>query len=181
MRKQLLLAGLILIGALPSAVAACGGGDEGEPADSTPSVKSDPTASPTVQAFSIETIEKGGRSGVAGQEQQVFKIEAEAEWEEFWASHRANVIPMPPLPAVDFADEIAIAVVDHQEPSGGFRFEIRDIEEVDGRLLVRVTRQIPGSDCVVPEVITRPFHIVRLTATDLEPELKVSSEIKDCG
>jgi hypothetical protein len=129
----------------------------------------------------FETIGAGDQSGVSGGQPQLLKLDTQAKWEEFWSRHQSVVTPQPDVPAVDFSQEMVIAVVDKQESSGGFGIEITDIEDDGGRLVVRVSKQVPGSDCIVTAVITQPFHIVRTAGSDLEPELVISEEAYSCG
>jgi hypothetical protein len=168
------------------AIAACSSVGSG---GSTPAPQGSPTApataplpagSPTA-AEVFETIDIGDQSGVAGERPQVFKLDTQAGWEELWSRHQANVSAAPGVPDVDFSREMVIAAVDQAEPSGGYRFEITGIEEVEGRLVVRVSKQIPGPDCIVTAVITQPFHVMRMAKSDLEPELAISEETYSCG
>jgi hypothetical protein len=171
---------------LPAAVAAlvllalvaCSGvGSSG----STPAPQGSPTVPVNAPAEVFETIDIGDQSGVAGERPQVFKLDTQAGWEELWSRHQANVSPAPGVPDVDFSREMVIAAVDQTDPSGGYRFEITGIEEVEGRLLVRVSKQSPGPDCIVTAVITQPFHVVRMAKSDLEPDLLITEEIYSCG
>ncbi len=148
---------------------------------STPAPRGSPTVPVNAPAEVFETIDIGDRSGVAGERSQVFKLDTQAGWEELWSRHQANVLPVQGLPLVDFTQEMVIAAVDQTEPSGGYRFEITGIEEIEGRLVVRVSRTIPGPDCIVTAVITQPSHIVRMAKSDLEPELLISEETYSCG
>ena len=159
--------------------------DNGLPMDLSPEPSPSPQdgqASPdNGLPMDFETIAVGQHSGIVGQQPQVFKIETQAQWEDFWARHQAIVTPAPALPSVDFSQQMVIAAVDQQEPSGGYRFEITAIEAVEGSLTVRVTKQAPGPDCVVTAEITQPFHIVRTAKSDLEPQLAISEETVSCG
>ncbi len=47
--------------------------------------------------------------------------------------------------------------------------------------MVRVSKAIPGPDCIVTAVITQPFHLVRMAKSDLAPDLLVSEETYGCG
>ncbi len=147
----------------------------------TPAPQGSPTVPVNAPAEVFETIDIGDQSGVGGEQPQVFKLDTRAGWEELWSRHQANVSPAPGVPDVDFSREMVIAVVDQTEPSGGYRFEITGIEEVEGRLVVRVSKAIPGPDCIVTAVITQPFHVVRMAKSDLEPELLISEETYSCG
>lgn len=184
-------------------VAACGGEEASPAPSSSPEVRSAPSPSPgdgqpvafatpspapgdgqptppAVRTMEFETIEKGQHSGIGGQEPQVFKVDTQAAWEEFWSRHQAVITPAPPLPAVDFSQEMVIAAVDGQEPSGGYRLEITGMEEIEDGLLVRVRKEKPGQRCIVAAAITQPFHIVRTPKSDLEPQLAVSEETYSC-
>ncbi len=152
-----------------------------DPGGSTPARQGRPTVPVNAPAEVFETIDIGDQSGVAGERPQVFTLDTEDQWADFWARHNAIVTPQPALPAVDFSRDMVIAVVDQTEPSGGYRFEITGIEEVEGRLVVRVSKTIPGSDCIVTAVITQPFHLVRMAKSDLEPEVEITSGTYSCG
>ena len=170
----------LLVGVTLFVLAACVGEEEVSP-EPAPSDQTTPAAPADGSSLTFETIETGDQSGIALEQPQLFKIETQAQWEQFWSQHRANVIPAPDLPQVDFPREMVIAAVDQDEPSGGFGFEITDIEDVEGRLVVRVRKDVPGPDCVVTAVITQPFHIVRTVQSDLQPELAISEETYSCG
>ena len=187
---------LLFIGLFVTATAfllgACGGEEEVSPG-TTPSSQSSPTApgtapspqsSPTAPAggpVAFETIASGDQSGMSDGQLQLLKLDTQAKWEEFWSRHQSVVMPQPDVPPVDFSREMVIAVVDKRESSGGFGIEITDIEDDGGRLVVRVSKQAPSSDCIVTAVITQPFHIVRTAGSDLEPELLISEETYSCG
>ncbi len=163
---------LVLLG-----LAACSGvGSNG----STPAPQGSATAPANALAEEFETIEIGDQSGVAGGGPQVFKLDTQAEWEEFWSRHQGNVSLAPGAPDVDFSREMVIAAVDQTESTGGYRFEITGIEEIEDRLLVRVSKTVPGPDCIVTAVVTMPSHIVRMAKSDLEPDLLITEEIYSC-
>ena len=189
--RVLLIVGL-LVAATASLIGACADGETPELSEETPELTGEtpePTSSPlgiptppvNGSPTAFETIDIGDQSGVGGERPQVFKLDTQAGWEELWSRHQANVSPAPGVPDVDFSREMVIAAVDQTEPSGGYRFEITGIEEVEGRLVVRVSKTIPGPDCIVTAVITQPFHLVRMAKSDLEPELVLSEETYSCG
>ena len=152
-----------------------------DPGGSTPAPQGSPTVPVNAPAEAFETIDIGDQSGIGGEEPQLFVIETDEEWRDFWFFHRSGVIAGSDPPSVDFSREMVIAAVDQAEPSGGYRVEITGIEEIEGRLVVRVSKTIPGPDCIVTAVITQPFHVVRMAKSDLEPELVLSEETVSCG
>ncbi len=148
---------------------------------STPAPQGSPTVPVNAPAEVFETIDIGDQSGVAGERPQVFKLDTQAGWEELWSRHQANVLPVPDLPLVDFTQEMVIAAVDQTEPSGGYRFEITGIEEVEGGLAVRVSKTIPGPDCIVTTALTQPFHIVKTARTTVSLNIVLMQETYSCG
>lgn len=176
--RALLFAGPV-IAALASLMVAC----EGEEASPTPS-PSPPQgrdASAGLPSMEFETIDLGQYSGIVGQRPQVFTVDTQAEWEDFWSRHQADVMPTPPLPPVDFSRNMVVAVVDQEEPSGGYRLEITGIDEIEGGLHVLASKAVPGPGCLVTAAMTQPFHIVRTAKLDLEPRLQISEETYSCG
>ena len=172
---------LVLLGlAACSSAGSSGSTPAPQGSPTVPATAPSPASSPTV-AEAFETIDIGDQSGIAGGRPQVFKLDTQAEWEDFWSRHRGDVSPAPGAPDVDFSREMVIVAVDQTERSGGYQFEITGIEEIEGRLVVRVSKTIPGPDCIVTAVITQPSHFVRTAKSDLEPELLISEETYSCG
>ena len=159
--------------------AACGR-EEASPTSSPPADNGQPGA-PGGGSQPFETIGTGQHSGVAGQEPRLLKIDTEEEWREFWSSHQEGVAPKPPPPEVDFSREMVIAAVDQRQPSGGYSYEIDAIEAVEGALTVWITRLVPGPNCSVPAIITRPFHIVRTAKSSATTDPVISEETYDCS
>jgi hypothetical protein len=181
MRNHLTLLGLTLLAALLVAFAACGQGNDAESPEPAASPDSTETVAPDGSPIEFETMEKGGRSGTDEEEPHVFKIETQDDWVEFWSQHRSNVVPAPPLPAVDFTHDMVVVAVDQQQPSGGYRFEITGLDDSDQDLVVHVLREIPAPDCNVVAVTTRPFHTVVLAQSDLQPQLEITDITRDCS
>ena len=189
--RALIMVGL-LVAATASLIGACAEGETpeltgetpelmGETPEPTPAPQGSPTPPVNGSPTAFETIDIGVQSGVAGGELKITQIETQAEWENFWSRHQGNVIPPPPAPSVDFSREMVIAAVDQTEPSGGYRFEITGIEEIEGGLAVRVSKMIPGPDCIVTTALTQPFHIVRMARTTVSLNIVLMQETYSCG
>ena len=116
-------------------------------------------ANPSPAPAGIETIEKGGDSGIVTREQLV--IESQDEWEEFWGRHTSVRIPAPNAPEVDFSQETVVAVFSGEKPTGGYSIEIAKIEfdEYEATIFFEEVSPEPGQP--VSEALTQPFHIVR--------------------
>lgn len=120
----------------------------------------------------FSTVAQGTHSGAGAEELQVLKIESQAEWEALWSQHTVIVLPAPPLPVVDFSEEMVIAAFDQRRPTSGYEIEITSIR-AKRSLTVRVERSLPGKRCGSYPVMTQPFHIVRLPAEPGELKLLI--------
>jgi len=75
---------------------------------------------------------------------------------------------------------MVIAGGDRAPPNGGFAVALVRFALEGPRLLVHVVRKAPGSNCVTPQVITSPFHIVLATREEAPTELSISTETYNC-
>ncbi len=166
---------LVLIGLLSGALlslSACLAQDEEVLPGGSPS--------PSTGELAFQTIELGQTSGIQEESPQLFLIQMQQEWRDFWGRHSAGTEPAPPIPQVDFGSDMVIAVVDRNEPSGGYRFQVDSIEVVGGRLEVKVNKESPGDGCITTQAFTQPYHFVRLARTPLEPRLVIAEQPYAC-
>ncbi len=117
----------------------------------------------------FETIDKGTQSGY--QKRASIIIKDKDRWEEIWNLHSSNLDQIPHIPEIDFSKDMVIAIFRGEFPSSGFSTEVSSINEKDGRLEVVVTEtdDIKG---MVLDVITYPFHIIKIQKTDLPIEFE---------
>jgi hypothetical protein len=132
------------------------------------------------QKYEFETIEKGFHSGIILDSPRIYKIDNQPDWDDFWADHKSIIDPDSEQPEVDFSNYDVIAVIDKEEPTGGFMMEIKAVEEHNGKLNVRITKTEPGPDCVVTQALTQPFHIIRTGKSSLQPRMVLTTRISDC-
>lgn len=135
---------------------------------------SDALADPTAVATPI-TIAKGAmsqfgydRPGFAG---AALVIRDPRAWRLFWHRHTGADVPPPPI---DFRHDVVIAAIQGPQTSGGGP-NIAVIDVNASEPLVRVTifdDPRPG----MLDVITNPFHIVRLPRPVLPPDRSVVFE-----
>lgn len=123
------------------------------------------------QSVPFETVEKGEISRFRYGDPQftgaAMVIKDWRTWIWFWKKHTEGILPVPPLPVVDFRVEmVLVAILGYQTTGGGPDIEIASIEDPSGfpprpgkSLVVRVEENTqPGS----LDVITNPFHIVKV-------------------
>jgi VWFA-related protein len=129
--------------------AAPGGATAGKPAPVTP-VAPERVLTP-VQPI---TLNNDMMSGV-GRAEQVVARTAD-EWQALWRRHA----PGRPVPAVDFAKNMVVAVFLGSRPSGGYQVEITRVRSDGTALIVEWAERRPGPDQMAAQVITAPAHIV---------------------
>lgn len=134
----------------------------------------------TAPALTFQTIEKGNFSGISLSSPQVFKIDNTAEWAEFWARHKSNMLPIPAAPAIDFSQYSVIAVIDEEHGTGGFGLEVEAVLDQGDRLDVLASGTEPGRTCFVAQVVTHPFHIILIDKTPIPPQIVQSTTVRDC-
>ena len=112
------------------------------------------------------SIARGSTSRIL--EPQALVIETPGAWATFWDRHA----PGQAVPSVDFATEVVVAVLAGQCPTAGYAVDILAVEQGPdiATVVYRVSRPLPGA--LVAQVLTSPFHIVRLRrpGTPLRPE-----------
>jgi hypothetical protein len=113
------------------------------------------------------TVAKGSRSGI--REPEWLVLRSAPDWERLWERHTASLQPQPPLPSVDFSQEMVIAVFAGEHKTGGYRIEVTAIEreEVQRQLQVFFREIGPPPDALVTQALTQPYHIVKLKQVDL--------------
>jgi len=139
------------------------------------------TPTPEARQLEFETLVMGDQSGIELGDPQVFKVDSPDAWQELWAQHTRVTQPSPELPEIAFEREMVIAVVDRQQPSGGYSLEVTSVRAEGRRIAVSATRRAPAPGCITTSVITQPFHFVTLDTVEGEAQLAVSTEVYNCA
>ena len=100
----------------------------------------------------FQTLEKGWISG--HMDSAYYVLNNPDEW--------ADVFEKPPQPEIDFSNTTIIVVFMGVRSTGGYGIEVKEIIDTGFLLVVKVEQTRPGKGCVLPEVITSPYHIVKV-------------------
>ena len=114
------------------------------------------TAMGQTSPVELVTVAQGPMSNIEEPRQVV--VRAAAEWQALWKEHDAQSA----VPSVDFAQSIVVAVFLGTRPSAGFAVEITAVKGDSSRAVVEYRERRPARDAITAQVITSPFHIVRL-------------------
>ena len=119
------------------------------------------------QTVSFATIDQGTHSGV--RERQSLVIKSAEEWENLLQAHRISTGSERSGARIDFELEMVVAVFSGPKPSGGYHIQITEIENdpVNQRLTILIRESKPSPGTVVTQVLTHPYHIVRLKKIEL--------------
>ena len=104
----------------------------------------------------VVTVAEGTASGIEDPREVV--VRSSAEWEALWKAHAGP----QPAPAVDFSTSVVAAVFLGTRPTAGYGVEIRGTRREADTLVVEYVERAPGADTIVAQVLTSPFHVVKL-------------------
>ena len=125
----------------------------------------------------FETIDHGIHSGIRDSRQVV--IRDPESWRVLWAEHVKGRVPEPPLPPVDFVHEMVIAFFLGEKPTAGYLAKIVNLVVDKEKVTVIVCIEIPAPNGYLLQVLTQPFHIIKVPRYDLPVEFIINEgEIK---
>jgi hypothetical protein len=111
------------------------------------------------QGTTVTTVAQGGMSNIEEPRQAV--VRTAAEWQALWKQHD----PGGTAPPVDFSQSIVVAVFVGSRPTTGFTVDIMAVKTEENRTVVEYRERQPPRDAFVAQVITSPFHAVRIPST----------------
>jgi hypothetical protein len=114
----------------------------------------------------LATIAQGTMSNI--EEPRHVVVRTAAEWQALWKEHD----PQSPAPAVDFTQSLVVGIFLGSRSTAGFAVDITGVREEGGKTIVEYAERRPGRDTFSAQVITTPFHIVRIKRTAGEVEFK---------
>lgn len=111
----------------------------------------------------LTNLQKGDFSGVRGPLQVV--VRTQEEWDKLWKRHSSTAKPPSP-PRINFATEMVAAVFLGEKNTGGHEVEITRAERKNSTLYIYYLEKRPPSDAIVTQVLTQPYHLVKLPRDD---------------
>jgi hypothetical protein len=102
-----------------------------------------------------------------------------AAWQAFWEQMYVGYLPQPPLPAVDFSNQMVIAAAMGKRSSGGFTISIENVSP-GAEVLVKVVSTSPGPCCGRTLAVTQPVDVVVVPRSDAPVRFEERAETRDC-
>ncbi len=101
-------------------------------------------------------------------------------WVRTWADIYRRADPPPPMPAVDFANEMVVLAALGPKPSSGFEVLFTGASEAGDVVTVELDSRTPGPSCVTLTVITSPVDIARIPRRNGAVTFKTTSSVVNC-
>lgn len=144
------------------------------------SFSNDPHAVPiSLTRFRTDSIAFEFSSGI-GQAQNLV-IKDAAAWNDLWQRIYAGQTPTPPLPAVDFTQEMVVAAAMGSRPTGGYDIVLTGAGQDSAGLVIAVRATSPGAHCITTQAFTHPIDIARLATSDAPVRFEETRAVADCG
>ena len=101
--------------------------------------------------------------------------------EATWATLYRGQDPIPPVPAVDFGEEVVVLVAMGTRSSGGYTIAVNRVQEDGSGRNIEVLEVSPGAGCYVTMSLTSPADAVVLpTARGLPVRFVEVQDTRDC-
>ena len=158
-------------------LAGCGGVDlpAGNPGLTNPPIATELT----LTRLRTDSIAFEQYSGISTPEH--FVIRDAAAWEVLWHRIYATTDPMPPLPGIDFTQEMIVASALGTRTSGGYDVLLTQASEDSGRVRIGVLETRPGAGCAVTLALTQPIDLGRVPRRDGPVDFVVAQHTERCG
>jgi hypothetical protein len=102
------------------------------------------------------TVAQGAMSNI--EEPRQIVVRTAAEWQALWKQHDGDKA----APPIDFTQSIVVAVFLGTRTTAGFSVAITAVKTEGTRTVVEYLEREPSRDAFVAQVLTSPFHIVRI-------------------
>lgn len=110
----------------------------------------------------VRTVDKGNGASSSLTQRSAFVVKTARRWRAVWQSLHASVHPRPVTPRVDFARHMLLVAIQGRRRSGGYSVRVARVRDEGRRWRVTIHERSPGVTCIVPAVITSPYHVVRV-------------------
>jgi hypothetical protein len=131
------------------------------------------------QSIELTVLAQGSYSGVDTERFEV--IRDESTFRSLWMAHTAGISPAPPLPQLDFANEMVIAAFAGTKNTGGYSLNISSLVAESKKLKVILSLIQPAPGCMVSQVLTQPYVIVKTAKSPKPVNFDLSATTSSCA
>lgn len=130
------------------------------------------------EKIGFTVLASGGNSGY--EEKERLKITNKADFQKMWDRVYVNFSEKPPLPDVNFNNQMVIGVFYGQYPNGGSSISVKSVEMYETMIMVKIDEVTPGHNCVTTDVLTQPFQIIRIPKVMVPINYATEQVIRKC-
>lgn len=94
-------------------------------------------------------------------------IRSASEWQALWKQHSPQ-----PMPRVDFNGAVVVGVFLGTRPTAGYSVQLEAVRLEGAKAVVEYREHEPGQNDVVAQILTAPFHLVRIAGQPKEIEFR---------
>ena len=87
----------------------------------------------------------------------------------------------PPLPNIDYENNMLIAVILGERNNGGYSIKTKSILETKRNISITTEEEKPGNTCLTNSVMTYPFQLIEIPKTDKEITFTKTVKVNECG
>ena len=127
----------------------------------------------------VDTLASGSFSAIDQPQQTV--LHDAAAYAALWAVHAAHEDPPAAAPVVDFGKDTVAAVFAGSQPNGGVTLTAIDLKREGADWRLRLELHKPGPDCIVTQVMTQPWTLVRIPGSGQTVRITVQETVTPCG
>ena len=107
-------------------------------------------------------------------------ITDQSDWAGFYEWLVGSYLDEPIVPPIDFDREMVVGVGIGSRPDCGYRVDIRSITRSDGHIEVAYVETIMGNYCAIPQLVSAPYHLVKLERESFEVHFVSTQKVEDC-
>ncbi len=109
-------------------------------------------------------------------------VRDETSWQALWARINSGGSPVPPVPVIDFSQEMLVVVALGARSTGGYGIHVDGANESENAGVAVTVRSIsPGPRCATTQAFTQPVDIARVPRRDGSVTFVERSEVHTCG
>jgi hypothetical protein len=124
--------------------------------------------------IAFTTLDQGVHSGISD---GIWGTVRDADtWLQLWDRHTLGRIPPPEPPQVDFSQYMVFMYFAGQRPTSGYTVEVVEVLGGEGLWRARVIEHRPARGSFVTQVVTQPYHIIRLPLSQQRVTVQLTEE-----
>jgi hypothetical protein len=122
-----------------------------------------------------------GYSAFSGYAQPTTLVIPDREtWQSAWSRLHDGVSPAPPLPEINFSNDIVVLAAAGSRQSGGYDVLLTGASETDGVVTIEALIRSPAPNCVAAQVITAPVDLARMPARNGTVLFHMTARVNGC-